>query len=921
MRMSESLQRLRSITHWMRTHKALTVMIVSAFFLAFGFFEADAQEFTDFLQPQTYLNLIVLGLAYIVNIIGYAVGKLIVVILGMIVIPILGYNNFADSNIIDIGWPLVRDVVNMFVIIIVLIVAVKTILGQQSANWQQQLPRLFVAVVLVNFSRTITLLIVDISQVVMFTFINALRDIAAGNFVNMFQLEGFLGLSSTQVEQLFETNTGLEGFGYLATAYVSLVFLIAILGVLLLLAAVFIYRVVIIWVLTILSPMAFFLGGVSSVVPGAGGPHSQWWKMLTGAAALGPILAFFLWLALAAASQGTLAGSEGFPTQEAQDTPTLYAEVLQIEQLLSLFIAIVLIMAGFQAASSAASGMGGTAAKLINEGTGKAIVKNAARLPARGGYRAARFAGRQIERRTGVGARTGKRVQQAGQRLAQSPLGRVGGRFVGRQLMRAGGQIEGYAGASVDQARTRAKEQVAGMTTGERVLRLQTMAAEGQEPFLMKDLGEQEALMADLVTNKGSQKALKATLKEQLQARVDSGDLDAGQLESELASQYDEIMRRAISHVGDNKDDLLDDKGKTAYQKTRAGHMRTAITAQRQDDGSYDLPSTATAAEQAAQDAARAASIDALRDIMTDPDFKVSQLSEEDVRDPLVREAMEGVVVDTYFDKDGKERKKTLAEKARATGSVSQGVKRALDGAGARFGADAAEHIARAIENGHLKVENITAEDIADPTRRRDVARGLALAGRSVSDVPDALRGDIQTALTTLQATATEKPSDREKYRQALYDLAQTPDEAHDAVGFDQATGNAAGANDEERAEQRRGLKQLIQTRPHQVTNLRVSINNNVTNDVRSELASAATPETFRELERRFQAADQESDAATRDQIQTQIRDSFETYRQAVAAELAAIPAHGGGGPDPHKDRRNNLRKKEADIARRQRYL
>ena len=232
------------LAHWLSTHRTLIVFSLTLLAFTVWIFPAQA-EFT-LTDPATkvVLESTVGILAWIVNIIAWAVGQLIVAVLGMLVIPILGYNNFGNSAIIDIGWPLVRDVVNMFVIVVLLVIAVKTILNSSSANWEQQLPRMFIAVILVNFSRTITLLIVDAGQVVMFTFVNALRDIAAGNFVTMFQMNSLLSMA----EQ--EGGSGVELFGFLGTAYASLVLLMIVLAVLVILAIVFIYRIVIIWIAT-----------------------------------------------------------------------------------------------------------------------------------------------------------------------------------------------------------------------------------------------------------------------------------------------------------------------------------------------------------------------------------------------------------------------------------------------------------------------------------------------------------------------------------------------------------------------------------------------------------------------------------------------------------------------------------------------
>ncbi|MCH8049597.1 hypothetical protein IH979_02705, partial [Patescibacteria group bacterium] len=244
--------------NFLSRHKIMAAALVAVGLISVIAYSAQAITGAEIASAANPLNLLMVGLAIIINWIAWAVGKLIVIVIGMIVIPILGYNNFGDSNIINIGWPLVRDVVNMFVIIILLVIAIQTILGIAKASISQQLPRLFLAVIAVNFSRMFTVLMIDAGQVVMFTFVNALRDIAAGNFIGLFQINSFMGFSP---EQSFNalTQGGISAGGFLGSAYITLSLLLMVLGVLLIMAVVFIYRIVILWILVILSPVAFFL--------------------------------------------------------------------------------------------------------------------------------------------------------------------------------------------------------------------------------------------------------------------------------------------------------------------------------------------------------------------------------------------------------------------------------------------------------------------------------------------------------------------------------------------------------------------------------------------------------------------------------------------------------------------------------------
>ena len=168
-------------------HRALAMMIVIGTVLIVPRF-TFAQELTDIVTDP--FDTIALLLAAVIQNVTAALGRLMLKLIEMILV-VLQYNTFSKSHIVDIGWSLVRDVVNMAVVAILMALAVMTIVGSSKANWTQQLPRLFIAVVLVNFSRTICGFLIDISQIVMMTFFNAIIDIAAGNFAQLLALQSF----------------------------------------------------------------------------------------------------------------------------------------------------------------------------------------------------------------------------------------------------------------------------------------------------------------------------------------------------------------------------------------------------------------------------------------------------------------------------------------------------------------------------------------------------------------------------------------------------------------------------------------------------------------------------------------------------------------------------------------------------------
>src|SRR3989344_5831535 len=94
----------------------------------------------------------------------------------VVLIQVSSYNNFADADIVTIGWTTLRDLSNMFFVLILLIIAISTILKWQQVNYKQNLRRLILMALLINFSKTIVIFFIDFSQVITLTFVSAVKD-------------------------------------------------------------------------------------------------------------------------------------------------------------------------------------------------------------------------------------------------------------------------------------------------------------------------------------------------------------------------------------------------------------------------------------------------------------------------------------------------------------------------------------------------------------------------------------------------------------------------------------------------------------------------------------------------------------------------------------------------------------------------
>lgn len=361
------------------------------------------------------LERIAIIIAGLLLYLAQGLGQLLLLLLD-VVIDLMQYNGFASSSVVAAGWALVRDFVNMFFVVILIAIAILTMFGIAKFAWYQQVIRLGLFAIAINFSKTIVVLIIDASQVIMLTFANALKDIAGGNFIQLFGLTDILTLSRKTLEGVAtESTEPLQAFDWLISSALALGMMIIVVATTVLLAVTLVYRTVMLWVLIVLSPIAFFGLGASQVSGGLAQAWSEWMKQFKCAVLIGPILVFFLWLTLAVAGAGNIAATEGFSigTDADRNTSSIPLQILNLDRMISFIIGLGMIYAGFQAATSFCAG--GIPGAKLTRGVGGKVAAFGAGLGVAGLRRGGRL-GRRGLSRADEGVRSGAR---AGGRFAE----------------------------------------------------------------------------------------------------------------------------------------------------------------------------------------------------------------------------------------------------------------------------------------------------------------------------------------------------------------------------------------------------------------------------------------------------------------------------------------------------------------------
>ncbi len=203
----------------------------------------------------------------------------------------------------------VADFCNGIYIFILIYIAIGTILGNVSTK--KLLVKLVFAAFLTNFALVISGVIIDFSQVVMYSVWDGIKNQGGGEFTPgttiLNNLQSKLKVGYTGSGEATIGNIQIDALAFLAGGLsLALPKIIALGGLLTLglalvvslitITFVLMIRIVALWILLILSPAAFLL----SVLPQTEKHWNRWFEGLTKYALSGPILVFFLWFALKA---------------------------------------------------------------------------------------------------------------------------------------------------------------------------------------------------------------------------------------------------------------------------------------------------------------------------------------------------------------------------------------------------------------------------------------------------------------------------------------------------------------------------------------------------------------------------------------------------------------------------------------------
>lgn len=277
------------------------------------------------------------------------------------------YNGYVEpsTQIVVVGWTLVRDVANMFFVVILLVIAFGTILGVENYQWNKLLGKLIFAAIFINFSKMICGLFIDVAYVFSLTFLNAIVNTAQGNILHAFHMTKLLDFSNSS-EVL--NNTGISPVSLAVSNFAAFMFAVMLLFTMGAYLGIMLARMVVLWLLIILSPLAF----IFQIMPQTQEYAKQWWSRFTKQVLVLPVMTFFLWLTLATSSSGDIANTIGVGFEgtllETTSLPSSLVEITSFNNMANFLVPFAIMIAGLTIVGQMGVVGGGLASKALDLG-------------------------------------------------------------------------------------------------------------------------------------------------------------------------------------------------------------------------------------------------------------------------------------------------------------------------------------------------------------------------------------------------------------------------------------------------------------------------------------------------------------------------------------------------------------------------
>ncbi len=277
----------------------------------------------------------------ILQTLAFGIVGLLYFLLNSIIIPIIQVlltiqpHDASFSAVILVGWVFVRNVANILFIIAMIILGMATLLRVEKYNYKHLIPELVLMAIAVNFSLVVAQLILGVADTFQTQFLPNNKDVLNALAHQL------------MVSPLQNISKGVfhGSFADLIATLVYFIFAVGTFFVFAAIAAFLVIRIVALWLLLMLSPIAY----VGMILPDTHHEAMKWWSNFLKYAFQTPILGFFLHLcAVIAVSQSK------FLAKATENTSLTTGGVNTAAQFaynsLSSILLLVCLMAGLEVA-------------------------------------------------------------------------------------------------------------------------------------------------------------------------------------------------------------------------------------------------------------------------------------------------------------------------------------------------------------------------------------------------------------------------------------------------------------------------------------------------------------------------------------------------------------------------------------------
>lgn len=208
-------------------------------------------------------------------------------------IPLTPASPGAEGTVVMVGWQFTRDLANMFFVLILAWVGFATILRLKEYEIKTIVPKLILIALLINFIPVICGVIIDVADIITWYFSQKSLNVPVLLWQKLPGVEIVKGGTADLLGELMKLAPGTGGISGIAVkSLMGIVFNLVAAFMLALYAVLFILRVVAIWVLIILAPLAW----LGYIIPQGKKIWDMWWKNFIQWTIIGIPLMFFLYL-------------------------------------------------------------------------------------------------------------------------------------------------------------------------------------------------------------------------------------------------------------------------------------------------------------------------------------------------------------------------------------------------------------------------------------------------------------------------------------------------------------------------------------------------------------------------------------------------------------------------------------------------